>query len=102
MSAPASAKVLPSQTPNSSSPIASFGGEDVTGLYDSTGKPVTGTLQTMMAYVTPAWRYLFGTFVTRSAAVSSTYSDTASATYDQAQVQKLMNQVAALSKVVGQ
>ena len=102
MTAPQSAQQLPTQTPNTSAPIATFGGEDVQGLYDSAGKPVTGTLQTLMAYVTPSWRYLFGTFVTRSATVSKTYSDTAGATYSPSQVQSLIDQVAALSKVVGQ
>ena len=73
-------------------------------LFDSTGKPVTGKLQVMMAYVTPAWRYLFGTFVVRSTTVSATYGDgvLAAATYSQSQVQSLIDQVAALSKVVGQ
>jgi hypothetical protein len=102
MAAPGSANTLPNQTPNTSAPIASFGEEDVMGLYDSAGKPITGKLQAMMAYVTPAWRYLFGTFVVRSSSVSSTYSDTASVTYSQTQIQALINQVAALSKVVGQ
>jgi hypothetical protein len=99
---PSSAKALPTQTPNTSAPIAVFGGEDVEGLYDSTGKPVTGRLQHLMAYVTPSWRYLFGTFVVRTAAVNATYSDTAAAAYNQAQLQKLIDQVAALSRVVGQ
>jgi hypothetical protein len=98
---PSSANALPTQTPNTSAAIATISGE-VFGLQDSQGKPVTGTLQTLMAYVTPSWRYLFGTFVTRSAAVSASYSDSAAATYDQTQVQKLIDQVAALSKVVGQ
>ena len=104
MAAPASAQNLPSQTPNTSAPIASFGEEEVMGLYDGQGKPVTGTLQAMFAYVTPAWRYLFGTFVVRSTTVSKTYGDgvLAAATYSQSQVQSLIDQVAALSKVVGQ
>ena len=67
---------------------------------DSLGKPVTGTLQALMAYVTPSWRYLFGTFIVRSQSVSASYSDTASTVYSQSQIQALINQVAALSKVV--
>jgi hypothetical protein len=98
---PQSAQNLPTQTPNTSAPIATISGE-VEGLMDSLGKPITGTLQTLMAYVTPSWRYLFGTFVTRSATVSKTYSDTAQAAYSQSQVQTLIDQVAAISKVVGQ
>jgi hypothetical protein len=98
---PTSANSLPTQTPNTSAPIATFSGE-VEGLMDSLGKPVTGTLQTLMAYVTPSWRYLFGTFIVRSKSVSSAYTDTASATYSQTQIQTLIDQVAALSKVVGQ
>jgi|SRR5579859_432477 len=101
MGAPAGQNTLPAQTSNTSAPIATFGGDDVDGLYDSLGKPITGKIQSLMAYVTPSWRYFFGTFVTRSSAVSS-YSDTASTTYDPTQLQKLMNQVTALSKVVGQ
>jgi hypothetical protein len=98
---PTSAQELPTQTPNTSSPIATFGGDDVMGLYDSLGKPITGSLQVMMAYVTPAWRYLFGTFIVRSASVSASYSDTAQAAYNQTQLQNLIDQVAALSKAVG-
>ena len=100
MAAPKSANKLPQQTPNASAPIATISGA-VEGLMDSTGKPVTGSLQTLMAYVTPAWRYLFGTFVTRSSAVNANYTDTASTTYDAAQLQALINQVAALSAAVG-
>lgn len=103
MAAPLSAQNLPSQTPNTSAPIATVEGE-VEGLYDSTGKPITGTLQALFAYVTPAWRYLFGTFVVRSMTVDKTYGTgaLAAATYSQPQVQALIDQVAALSKVVGQ
>jgi hypothetical protein len=101
MAAPLSAQALPAQTPNNSAPIATISGE-VEGLLDSLGKPITGSLQALMAYVTPSWRYLFGTFVQRSSAVSSTYSDVAAATYNQTQVQKLIDQVSALSKTVGQ
>ncbi len=105
MAAPQSAQNLPSQTPNTSAPIASFGGEDVGDeLNDSTGKAITGRLPMMMAYVTPAWRYLFGTFVVRSTTVSKTFGtgELAAASYSQSQVQALIDQVAALSKVVGQ
>ncbi len=101
MSTPASAQNLPTQTPNTSAPIATVEGE-VEGLYDSLGKPITGGLQALFAYVTPAWRYLFGTFVVRSSAVSATYSDTADAAYSQSQLQSLIDQVAALSQAVGQ
>jgi hypothetical protein len=101
MAAPLSAQQLPAQTPNNSAPIATVEGE-VEGLSDSLGKPITGSLQALFAYVTPSWRYLFGTFVQRSAAVNATYSDVAAAAYDQTQVQRLIDQVSALSKTVGQ
>ena len=60
------------------------------------------SLQALMAYVTPSWRYLFGTFVQRSASVNANYTDTAAATYSAAQLQDLIDQVATLSSVVGQ
>jgi hypothetical protein len=93
------AQPLPLATPNSSSPIASIS-QEIEGIMDSTGKPVTGTL-TLSATVTSAWRYLFGTFVQRSAAVSPTFSLTAGASYSQTQMQALIAQVEALSKIVG-
>jgi hypothetical protein len=93
------AQPLPLATPNSSSPIASIS-QEIEGIMDSTGKPVTGML-TLSATVTSAWRYLFGTFVQRSATVSPTFSLTAGASYSQTQMQALMAQVEALSKIVG-
>lgn len=101
MAAPLSAQQLPAQTPNSSAAIATISGE-VEGLSDSLGKPITGSLQTLMAYITPSWRYLMGTFVQRSSAVPANYSDTASATYNAGQIQDIIDQLAAISKVVGQ
>jgi len=97
---PNSGNTLPSQTPNSSAPIATVEGP-VEGLYDSLGKPITGSLQALFAYVTPAWRYLFGTFVQRSNTVSASFSQTAGASYSQSDQQALIAQVEALSKVVG-
>jgi hypothetical protein len=101
MAAPLSAQSLPAQTPNNSAAIATVEGE-VEGLYDSLGKPITGSLQALFAYVTPSWRYLFGTFVKRSSSVPATYTSNAEATYNQAQIQDLIDQVSALSKAVGQ
>lgn len=101
MAAPLSAQQLPAQTPNNSAAIATVEGE-VVGLSDSLGKPITGSLQALFAYVTPSWRYLFGTFVQRTAGVNSRYSDTASATYNATQLQDLIDQVASLSQAVGQ
>lgn len=90
---------LPAQTPNTSAPIAEIN-QDVEGLMDSQGKPVTGTLN-LVARVTASWRYLFGTFVQRSASVNPTFSLTANVGYSQAQIQALADQVAALSAAVG-
>lgn len=101
MAAPLSAQQLPAQTPNNSAAIATVEGEAI-GLFDSLGKPITGSLQALFAYVTPSWRYLFGTFVQRSSAVPANYSDTASATYNAGQLQDVIDQLAAISKVVGQ
>ena len=101
MAAPQSAQSLPAQTPNSSAPIATISGE-VEGLVDSLGKPITGSLQALMAYITPSWRYLMGTFVQRTTSVNARYATSAEATYNQAQIQDLIDQVSALSKVVGQ
>ena len=95
MAAPSSAQKLPQQTPNTSSPIAEIN-QEVEGLLDSSGKPITGTLS-LVARVTSSWRYLFGTFVQRSASVNPTFSLTADVGYSQAQIQALSDQVAALS-----
>ena len=102
MSAPSSAQELPQQTPNTSSPIAQAEVDVAASgpLLDSLGKPVTGTL-TITAAVTATWRYLFGTFVQRSASVNPTFSLTADVGYSQAQIQALSDQVAALSAAVG-
>lgn len=99
MAAPSSAQKLPQQTPNTSSPIAEIN-QEVEGLLDSSGKPITGTLS-LVARVTSSWRYLFGTFVQRSASVNPTFSLTADVGYSQAQIQALSDQVAALSAAVG-
>jgi len=72
------------------------------GLMDSLGKPITGSLQTLFAYITPSWRYLIGTFVVKTSSVSASFSQTAGATYSQSQMQALITQVEALSKAVGQ
>ena len=93
--------VLPAQTPNSSAPIAEVQGLEPVGLFDSTGKPVTGTLQAFFAYVTPAWRYLFGTFAQTTSAIDPNFTLSASATYSQTQMQTLADQVALLSKQLG-
>jgi len=95
-----SASKLPRQTPNSSAPIATVEGE-VLGLFDSTGKPVTGSLQALFAYVTPAWRYLFGTFAVTTSAIDPNFSLTADASYSQSQIQQLADQVALLSAQLG-
>lgn len=100
MSAPQSAQPLPSQLPNNSSPIAYVHEDDVTGLLDSLGKPVTGRLE-LVAYVTSAWRYLMGTFAQTSAGIDPNFSQTAAGTYSQAQMQALADQVALLSKQLG-
>lgn len=101
MAAPTSANQLPAQTPNSSAPIAVIDAFEPEGLYDSLGKPITGTLQSFFAKVTPAWRYLFGTFVQRAAGVDSAFTQSAGTTYSQTSQQALIDQVAALSKAVG-
>lgn len=105
------ANPLPAQTPNTSAPIIEIdvGGSGSSNsialtpsenvLTDSVGGPVTGTL---VGRVTKAWRYLFGTFVQRSASVDPTFSLTASATYSQSQLQQLIAQVELLSQAVGQ
>lgn len=96
-----SANPLPSQTPNTSSPIAQIDHELMAGeLFDGLGKPVTGTLK-LSALVTTAWRYLFGTFIQRSASVNSSFSLTADGAYSQSQMQALIAQVEAISKVIG-
>ncbi len=59
MSAPAGQNPLPSQTPNSNTPIVQITA-DVSGmLRDSQGQPITGQLN-LTGFVTPAWRYLLG------------------------------------------
>ena len=96
------ANQLPLQTPNTSQPIAS-GEVDVTengSLVDSRGNAVTGLLNVALP-VTAAWRYLFGTFIQRSNSVSPTFTLTAGIAYSQTQMQTLIAQVEALSKVVG-
>jgi hypothetical protein len=101
MPAPTSAQLLPTTLPNASQPLASVEYELQPGdLMDGSGKPVTGTLR-MTSNVTPAWKYLFGTFPQRSSTVDPTFSLTAGATYSQAQVQQLADQVAALSALLG-
>lgn len=101
MGAPASARPIVSQMPNTSAPLVEVV-QDVQGmLSDSQGKPITGVLR-FPAQITQAWRYLIGTFVQRSPNVSATFTQTAPAAYSQAQMQALIAQVEALSKVVGQ
>ena len=98
---PTSANALPLQTPNASAPIAQDEVQVEPGaLTDGLGKPVTGTL-TIALRVTQAWRYLFGTFIQRSNSVDPNFSLTASGAYSQTQLQTLIAQVEALSKVVG-
>ena len=102
MSAPTSANPLPAQTPNTSAPLAEIDYTLQQGdLSDARGEPVTGTLH-ILARVTQPWRYLFGTFIQRSKSVNPAFSLTANATYSQSQLQALIAQVEALSKVVGQ
>jgi len=101
MAGATSANKLPAQTPNTSAPIATVSETEPTGLFDSTGKPITGMLPTLMAYVTPSWRYLFGTFAQTSKAISPTFSLTADKTYSQQQLQQLADQVALLSAQLG-
>lgn len=98
---PASAQQLPFQTPNSSAPIGMSVEAEVEGLLDSLGKPITGMLQAITVNVTSSWRYLFGTFVQRTNSVNPAYTATAGVAYSQAQIQALIDQVAALSKAVG-
>lgn len=100
MSAPKSAQPLPNQTPNNSSPIAYIHEDDVTGLQDSLGKPVTGKLE-LVAYITQAWRYLLGTFAQTSSAVDPNWTLSVSEPPTQAQVQALVAQVQLLSKQLG-
>lgn len=101
MSVPTSAKALPRQTPNTSAPIGQVDQDLAEGaLYDGLGKPVTGHL-TLYVQLTAAWRYLFGTFVQRSSSVNPNFTLTAGAAYSQSQLQTLIAQVEALSKVVG-
>ena len=98
---PSSAQELPKQTPNTSAPIAQVTDLAPEGLFDSLGKPITGTLQAFVAYVTPSWRYLLGTFVQKSSSVDPNYSATAGGAYSQSVMQGLIDQVAALSAQVG-
>ena len=100
MSAPKSAQQLPLQTPNTSAPIAEVELVLSGQLTDGLGKPVTGSMK-LLGRVTQSWRYLFGTFVQRSSTVSPQFSLTAGAGYSQTDMQSLINQVEALSKVVG-
>jgi len=82
-------------------PIA-FGKVELTGgeLRDSRGGSVTGTLS-LFSHVTAGWRYLFGTFAQTSSAIRPDFSLTAGPTYSQTDMQKLIDQVALLSKQVG-
>lgn len=100
MSAPQSAQPLPSQTPNNSAPIAYIHEEDVTGLVDSLGKPVSGKLE-LVGYITQAWRYLMGTFAQTSTAINPNFTLTISNPPTQAQVEALVAQVQLLSKQLG-
>jgi hypothetical protein len=100
MSAPQSAQPLPSQTPNTSAPLA-FGQVQLSGeLLDSTGKPVSGTLK-IFSSVTAAWRYLFGTFAQTSQGINPNFTLAVSNPPTQAQVEALVAQVALLSKQLG-
>ena len=101
MAGATSANQLPAQTPNSSAPLAVIDDFEPVGLFDSTGKPITGTIAAVFAYVTPAWRYLFGTFATTTSAIDPNFSLSAGTTYSQSQLQELADQVALLSKQLG-
>ena len=105
MSAPKSAQALPAQTPNSNSPISLgtielVGNELTVTQNPGSGYTVTGQLQ-LFSYVTPAWRYLFGTFAQTSSAVDPNFSLTAGGAYSQTQMQQLADQVALLSAQLG-
>jgi hypothetical protein len=100
MAAPLSAQQLPPQTPNANAPIASLDIELAGELTDSKGGAVTGKLAAF-AYVTSAWRYLFGTFAQTSSAISPTFSLTAQPAYSQSDMQSLADQVALLSRQLG-
>lgn len=69
MTAPAGQNKLPNQTPNNNTPVVQIEADVSTALKDSTGKPVTGILHAF-GYVTPAWRYLMGRFLTSVAPIS--------------------------------
>ena len=105
MAAPLSAQQLPAQTPNNNSPIALgnvqlVGNELIVTQNPGGGFTVTGQLS-LFSYVTAAWRYLFGTFAQTSSAIRPDFSLTAGPPYSQTDMQKLIVQVALLSKQVG-
>lgn len=74
MAAPASAKVLPMQLPNSLTPIAQVSGSgDSLGLTDKEGNPLQGNF-TLPAFITPAWLYLLSDLFSSGAGATSAVS----------------------------
>lgn len=72
MAAPASAKSLTTQLPNSNTPLCQISGTgESLGLKDSEGNPLSGNFS-LQGFITPAWLYLLG-------ALLSTGSTTAAA-----------------------
>lgn len=100
MAAPQSAQQLPTQTPNTSTPLANASVTLAGELTDAQGKPVRGTL-TVTSFVTASWRYLFGTFAQTSAGINPNFTLAVSNPPTQAQVEALVTQVALLSKQLG-
>ena len=91
MAAPTSAQTLPKQTPNTSAPIID---QDVPIAQGATTIHVTG-------YVTSAWRYIFGLFALKTAAIDPAWTQTVSNPPTQAEVQAIVTQVQLLSQAVG-
>ena len=65
-------------------------------IEDSEGKSLQG-----LAYITHAWRYLFGTFAKKTEAIDVNWEQTVSNPPTQAEVQAIADQVSLLSQALG-
>lgn len=90
MAGPTSAQPLPKQLLNSSAPLTNVEVEFP-----------DGSRRTFDGMLTQAWRYIFGLFVQSSTSVSPTWTQSVSNPPTQAEIQAIVAQVVAISKVVG-
>jgi len=99
MASPTSARILPNQLPNNSSPITTIEAE-VELTVSEDGKTARGTVRAD-GPISSAWRYVFSLFVQSSRAVDPNWTLSVSNPPTQAQVQAIADQVSLLSQAVG-